>query len=118
LATTTYKEHPAAVSVDSHNCWTIKFERLKMLVALKKCGHVGTPYIAFGLRDQDIEVRETALAVLRALKKNVCMKETLDELQITLRVPPACPQCKPADEARVHDVLRGTRDIIMMCQGQ
>jgi tetratricopeptide (TPR) repeat protein len=87
------------------------------LVALKKCGRDGALYIAYGLRVQDIEVRETALDALRYLKKKACAKETLEQLQIALRVPPACPQCMPEDEARVHDVLRGTRDIIVMCQG-
>jgi tetratricopeptide (TPR) repeat protein len=92
-------------------------DKRRALFELKKHGSEGAPFIAYMCRDPDIGVRETALRVLRSMGRKACNAATLKEIENALTVPPPCPQCKPADEARVIDVTRGLRDIFVMCKG-
>jgi tetratricopeptide (TPR) repeat protein len=92
-------------------------DKRRALFELKKHGSDGAPFIAYGCRDPDIGVRETALRVLKSMGRQACNAATLKEIENALAVPPPCPQCKPADEARVIDVTRGLRDIFVMCKG-
>ncbi|MBN2370205.1 MAG: tetratricopeptide repeat protein [Vicinamibacteria bacterium] len=92
-------------------------DKRRALFELKKHGCDGAPYVAFGCRDPDIGVRETALRVLKSMGRQACNADALKQMENALAVPPPCPQCKPADEARVIDVTRGLRDIVIMCKG-